>query len=357
MMFRYLDIRTNPEYKYDQVLGDINYNFSLISGSTFTGGTVSGDTDFLGQILLSGINIFTLFSSVDLWSASTGLNSIIANNGSGNLASGPYSSIIAGTGHTVTGRNSVIIGGGSINGTANDTVYVPYLNLQSLATGTSVNTLGLDSSGNVVSGTSVTQYWISGSSGPYSIKAINDSGLDSIGDYSIAEGFGTLASGYTSHAEGYGTKANGDYSHAEGTASNANGITSHAEGDSNNANGNNSHAEGAQTIASGAQSHSEGQLTQAIGANSHSSGVNSIASGDTSFIHGSGSTANGTNTVVFGLNIIGNQDNTVYVPNLNIGILGSGTSVNTLGIDVNGNVVTGIITNSSIARTFMFMGG
>jgi hypothetical protein len=59
MMFRYLDIRTNPGYKYDVVLGDINYNFSLISGVTsaltsgaflsLSGGTVSGTTIFSGN--------------------------------------------------------------------------------------------------------------------------------------------------------------------------------------------------------------------------------------------------------------------------------------------------------------------
>ena len=36
------------------------------------------------------------------------------------------------------------------------------------------------------------------------------------GDYSIAEGDSTTASGYASHAEGYNTTASGDSSHAEG---------------------------------------------------------------------------------------------------------------------------------------------
>ena len=49
-----------------------------------------------------------------------------------------------------------------------------------------------------------------------------------------------------------------------------------------------------------------------------------------------------SNTVVIGgQNITGSTSDTVYVPNLNIGTVGGGASVNNLGIDVNGNVVTG----------------
>jgi hypothetical protein len=49
--------------------------------------------------------------------------------------------------------NSVILGGSNIIATSNDTVYVPYLNISLLASGTSVTNLGIDINGNVVSGT------------------------------------------------------------------------------------------------------------------------------------------------------------------------------------------------------------
>jgi hypothetical protein len=45
---------------------------------------------------------------------------------------------------------------------------------------------------------------------------------------------------------------------------------------------------------------------------------------------------------VLGNGITGTSANTVYVPNFNIKTLGIGTSVNNLGIDVDGNVVTGV---------------
>jgi hypothetical protein len=58
-------------------------------------------------------------------------------------------------------------------------------------------------------------------------------------------------------------------------------------------------------------------------------GSNSLISGQTSSV------------VILGDNITGNSSNTVYVPNLNIGTIGSGTSIFNLGIDANGNVVSG----------------
>lgn len=64
--------------------------------------------------------------------------------------------IIGGTGNTfiTTGNTnrSVILGGQGITATTDDTAYVPNLNIGTLGTGTSVNNLGIDASGNVVSG-------------------------------------------------------------------------------------------------------------------------------------------------------------------------------------------------------------
>jgi hypothetical protein len=71
--------------------------------------------------------------------------------GFGSIASGA-TSFIHSYDSIVTGDRSAVIGGQNITGTTADTVYVPYLNIQSLATGTSVNNLGVDSGGNVVVG-------------------------------------------------------------------------------------------------------------------------------------------------------------------------------------------------------------
>jgi hypothetical protein len=70
---QYIEIRTNPEYKFDEVLTKINYNFSLLSGgsSYFSGGTVSGNTNFLGQILSGGTNLYDIFLTNDYSISST----------------------------------------------------------------------------------------------------------------------------------------------------------------------------------------------------------------------------------------------------------------------------------------------
>jgi hypothetical protein len=150
--------------------------------------------------------------------------------------------------------------------------------------------------------------WTSGSTGYQSIKTNNDSGLDSIGDYSVAEGNGTLANGLASHAEGFGTTASGDYgSHAEGSNTTAFGARSHAEGSTTTALGNFSHSEGVLTTATGQGSHSEGSTTIASGDTSHAEGKNTIAAGNTSHAEGyyvtaigDYSHAEGVSTTAFG---------------------------------------------------------
>lgn len=131
-------------------------------------------------------------------------------------------------------------------------------------------------------------YWINGSSGLYSLKANNNSGLNAIGNYSIAEG--------------YNTHANGDYSHAEG------------------------------------------RQTTALGPSSHAGGSGTTANGIASFIHGNNSVVNGNYSIVLGRNITGATADTTYVDNLNIKTVPIGTPINNLGIDVNGRVVAGLLT-------------
>jgi hypothetical protein len=225
-------------------------------------------------------------------------------------------------------------------------------------------------------------YWTSGSTGNYSIKTINDSTTDATGNYAVAEGADTLASGYASHAEGEGSIASGDYSHAEGASTIASGDTSHAEGSSTNASGYSSHAEGQQTIASGQGSHAEGittiasgegshaegqntiasgyishaegDFTTASGQNSHAGGYDSIASGDTSFIHSKNSLVTGNRSVVLGgQNITGSTDDTVYVPYLNIqSTITDNAITEILVIDTNGDVKKRDVSTISGGGTF-----
>ena len=106
-----------------------------------------------------------------------------------------------------------------------------------------------------------------------------------IGDYSHAEGHGTIASGASSHAEGDSTKASGDYSHAEGRSTTASWGTSHAEGYNTTASGASSHAEGVNTKASGVSSHAEGYNTTASGDDSHVQGKYNIEDKSRKYAH------------------------------------------------------------------------
>ena len=150
-----------------------------------------------------------------------------------------------------------------------------------------------------------------------------------VGQWSIAEGSGTVAKGRASHAEGamtqalndgthtegYQTKATGYWSHAEGEltvvssyASHAEGsyctlpdgtkrygtaagYASHIEGGGCHATGSCSHAEGLATTVSGAQSHAEGRYTIAASGAQHVEGIANIEDAEGKYIHIAG---NGT---------------------------------------------------------------
>lgn len=109
---------------------------------------------------------------------------------------------------------------------------------------------------------------------------------DASGDFSHAEGTGTRASGTASHSEGNNTQASGNFSHAEGSFTTASGNSSHAEGDGTIASGSMAHAEGFQTVASEWASHAEGSSTQAEASHSHAEGYYTTASGVSSHAEG-----------------------------------------------------------------------
>lgn len=88
-----------------------------------------------------------------------------------------------------------------------------------------------------------------------------DTGEGSIVSVSNAAN-GGQAIGNFSVAEGFGTDAKGDYSHTEGQLTTANGGCAHAEGQGSTAQGNCSHAEGIDTIAQNQSEHAEGQYNK-----------------------------------------------------------------------------------------------
>ena len=149
----------------------------------------------------------------------------------------------------------------------------------------------------------------------------------SVGNYSVAEGDQTLASGYASHAEGgTGSEATGMYAHSEGQAyaegawshaenvagaegeyshaegagtTDAEGTYAHAEG-SSNANSPYTHAEGYQTYANGNYSHSEGQNTTAYGTAGHAEGFSTRTEGNYSHAQNKGTQALGRSATALG---------------------------------------------------------
>lgn len=107
-------------------------------------------------------------------------------------------------------------------------------------------------SGTTSSGTTATA--------PFYTLGTRSSGSD-VGNYSVAEGRNTIASGFASHAEGNEAHATGSACHAEGSFTIASNGTSHAEGMSAIASGFHSHAEGSSTLASGYASHAQNNYT------------------------------------------------------------------------------------------------
>lgn len=146
------------------------------------------------------------------------------------------------------------------------------------------------------------------------------------GNYSHAEGFGSIASGQASHAEGAkyesnrSTESAGQASHAEGASTYAKADGSHAEGILNIAGrfsdeistaaqelgisgtpqelaakllGYGAHAEGMNSKALGSCSHSEGNATKALANSTHAEGNTTIASGEASHAEGYNTQAKG----------------------------------------------------------------
>ncbi len=131
---------------------------------------------------------------------------------------------------------------------------------------------------------------------------------DSVGNYSTALGYRSIAMGNYSQAFGYKAKAFGDYSTSIGknsvagvrsggvsTASNA-----FAFGNGTKATGNDSYAFGSGAIASGYRSFAFGYNSQATAQNSAAFGSSSQATNTNSLALGNGSIASGTNSTAMG---------------------------------------------------------
>ena len=161
-------------------------------------------------------------------------------------------------------------------------------------------------------------------------EIFNDLANKAIGQYSHAEGSGTVAMGLYAHAEGMRSQAIGNFSHAE-NYSQAPGGYAHSEGSQTVAKGIMSHAEGWLSEASGNQSHVEGHGTVAIASRSHVQGMyNKLDTDKGRTIYASASMGLGENKTF-------NSNDTVYVLEGNVEL----------------NFFTGEITADSLRETLI----
>jgi hypothetical protein len=122
------------------------------------------------------------------------------------------------------------------------------------------------------------------------------------GDYSIAMGNNTTASGIESTATGLNTIASGDRSTAMGLATNATGFAATSMGQNTKAGGDYSTAMGYNTVASGDYSISMGYNTIGSGVSSTAMGQSTTASGFYSTAMGQSTTASGLYSTAAGYN-------------------------------------------------------
>lgn len=151
------------------------------------------------------------------------------------------------------------------------------------------------------SGPGVRMMWYSDKAAFRAGRSGNNWDKDSIGDYSIAAGYSTMAKGNHSTAFGIATKALGNASSAMGAYTVAIGDFSTALGRMNYAEGDYSTALGENTLASGNHSTTLGEGTIASGNNSTAIGLNSIASAFASTAMGNSTTSSGYNSTALGI--------------------------------------------------------
>lgn len=319
--------------------------------------------------------------------------------GNTSIASG-VTSFIHSTNSLVTGDRSVVLGGQNITGTTSDTVYVPYLNVKNVFSGTPTTNIGIDSNGFIVSGTSssLTYFTETGTTvtpndtvsvgalisktggtnmdfaiipkGSGSILAAipdntttggNKRGTNSVdlqmsrssanqvasGNYSLVSGAANRASGGYSIALGNGCAATNNWSTAIGRSNTAGGDSSVSLGFNSTASNNRSVAIGETCTASGPNAVSLGASNTSSGSGSFTSGYLNNGTGSYSSAIGYGNTSGGFSSVA-----LGTSNTTAYDYNYAFGssnTLTSGPSGNNsfvfafgLGNTVNASYATAI---------------
>lgn len=166
--------------------------------------------------------------------------------------------------------------------------------------------------------------WVTSSGGTSGDLFIAGTGIESVRLNHINTG----ADGQYSFILGYDAFGYGEYSFINGNAVNVYGGYSIGYGANISTNGDYNYVLGDNMISNGKWN--------------YLFGYSNLSNGDYNLIFGSGHTltSGATNSAIIGgTNITGTTSNTLYVPNLNIGIIGSGPSTTDIGVDANGHVV------------------
>ena len=242
-------------------------------------GSITAHENFIGKLSGNAATATKLATArtISLTGSVTGSGSF---DGSGNL------SIATTTNHT---HNYLPLSGGTVTG---PTQFNNYLKLNAWSGyGTGTANFWYDANNKFVEIQNVTDLKLAGTKvskeGHTHTELMSKNNPTGTGSFSLNRKAGSTVGSY-SHAEGYNTVASGDGSHAEGRETNTTGYYSHAEGCSSIAKGNYSHAEGLSTIAKGSCSHAEGYGTNSFGDYSHAEGYYTTATGSSAVCHAEG---------------------------------------------------------------------
>lgn len=294
-------------------------------------------------------------TSEGLWllPASSGTNKVLIATGAGSTYTTAGTYIIDDAGNTVASfrSNGVTIGENASGKTRSEiTANGMYITRKDGSNDIQIANLGYGL-GNDRTGTNTAPYYTLGT---------RISGSD-IGNYSTAEGYNTIASGYSSHAEGHGSKAIDYCSHAEGANTYSKGEGAHAEGYTTTsetidgvsvgfirAMADGAHAEGCAThsntsakiVASGLGAHAEGYSADhsiyAEGKGAHAEGGGTGAYGDYSHAQNYCTEAYSDYQTTLGKYNVTDHNNT-YAVIIGNGTAGNATS-NALMVDWNGDI-------------------
>lgn len=209
----------------------------ILTSNTYDEGRIAINDSFSGTAIFNILSANTFYNPSSIFSSSTGTNSIIANNGTGNIASGAFS-FAGGTGSTATddfcfvfGSGATAFGFGSIAIGAAVASSASMLNPciaighgaysfasagNSIAIGNGTFTSGIGGATAIGQG--------SQSRGVGSISL----GGSAVGNYSLSLN-GGISNGFKSLAEGSGTNAVGSYSKILSSSENPSGVTTLAD--------------------------------------------------------------------------------------------------------------------------------